>query len=382
MGPRGLVLVAVGLMLVAAACGGDDTAELLAEQQQQIAELEQELAAATSTTQATGATDASTTTATSTSTTATTSLPGTYVVAQAEVCVVGIAPGEEVNVRSGPGGDQDIVGTVAQDAAGLWTTGWAALDPDGDEWRQITYEESTAWVFAAFLTPCSVTPAVGYCVNEEACTDTPNVRTGLGGAYDVIGTLATDAVGVPGTGAVAFDERDRPWVQIRYEDGAGWVAGWLLDPEPCTPTECPPSPLPWMIATDAVGPIELGMPITELGAATDLVWDFEEPCAVGCLVGTAVGLDAYVIAHDGTTVDEINFEGDVVAVDGLGVGDSLADWQAAYGTQVLDVTDDGYGGTALWIDVDADGTADLVALGHDSAVTSIRLPAVLSEGCC
>ena len=51
-------------------------------------------------------------------------------------------------------------------------------------------------------------------------------------------------------------------------------------------------------------------------------------------------------------------------------------------TQVLEIGDDGFGGTAAWIDSDDDGEADLVALLHSSSVTTIRLPAVLSEGCC
>jgi uncharacterized protein YgiM (DUF1202 family) len=381
MKPRGWAVLAAGLMLLVTACGDDDTAARLAEAEQRIAELEAELAAATSTTVLSEETT-STTDGTTSSVTTTTALPGAYAVAEADTCVIGISPGDEVNVRSGPGSDQDLVGALADAAAGVRTTGWAALDADGDEWRQIAYDDATAWVFAAFLTPCTVGPATGHCVNEAACTDTPNVRTGLGSGFDIIGTLEIDAVGIQGTGATAFDDRDRPWVQIRHEGGAGWVAGWLLDPEPCSPTECPPPPLPWTITADAVGPIELGMPITDLGTATGLVWAFEEPCAVGCLTGTAAGLDGYIVSHDGTTVDEVDFNGDVVTADGLRVGDTLATLQAIYGARVLDTTDDGFGGTAVWIDADGDDTADLIALVELGEVVTIRLPAVLSEGCC
>ncbi|HSQ38161.1 MAG TPA: hypothetical protein VLS92_09750, partial [Acidimicrobiia bacterium] len=351
MKPRGWAVLAAGLMLVSTACSNDDTAARLAEAEQRIAELEQQLLAATSTTVPSGETS-STTDATTSSVTTTTALPGAYAVAAADTCVIGVSPGDEINVRSGPGSGQDLVGTLADDAAGVRTTGWAALDDDGDEWRQIAYEDASAWVFAAFLTPCTVGPATGYCVNEAACTDTPNVRTGLGSGFDIIGTLAVDAVGIQGTGATAFDDRDRPWVQIRHEGGAGWVAGWLLDAEPCSPAECPPPPLPWTITADAVGPIELGMPITDLGTATSLDWAFEEPCAAGCLTGTAAGLDGYIISHDGTTVDEVDFDGDVETEDGMRPGDTLATVQAIYGARVLDVGDDGFGGTAVWIDAD------------------------------
>ena len=384
MRSRGWAVLAAGLVLVLTACGGDDTAARLAEAEQQIAELEQQLAAATSTTVSADATSTTDGAAGSTTTggATTTALPGAYVVAEADTCVVGVAPGEEVNVRSGPGSDQDPVGTLAADAAGVHTTGWAARDDDGDEWRQIAHDDTTAWVFAAFLTPCSVGPAVGYCVNEDACTDPPNVRLGLGAGYDIIGTLASGAIGVQGTGAIAFDDHDRPWVQIRHEGESGWVAGWLLDPEPCSSAACPPPPLPWTITADAVGPIELGMPITGLGTATGLVWDFDEPCAVGCLQGTAPGLAVVIYSHEGTVVDEIDVGEDGVTAEGIGAGDTLAAVQAAYGSRVLDVTDDGYGGTAVFIDVDGDGAADLIALVDGSTVTGIRLPAVLSEGCC
>jgi len=368
-------------MLVSTACSNDDTAARLAEAEQRIAELEQQLLAATSTTVPSGETS-STTDATTSSVTTTTALPGAYAVAAADTCVIGVSPGDEVNVRAGPGSGQDLVGTLADDAAGVRTTGWAALDDDGDEWRQIAYEDASAWVFAAFLAPCTVGPATGYCVDEAACTDTPNVRTGLGSGFDIIGTLAVDAVGIQGTGATAFDDRDRPWVQIRHEGGAGWVAGWLLDAEPCSPAECPPPPLPWTITADAVGPIELGMPITDLGTATGLDWAFEEPCAAGCLSGTAAGLDGYIISHDGTTVDEVDFDGDVETEDGMRPGDTLATVQAIYGARVLDVGDDGFGGTAVWIDADGDDEADMIALVEDGRVRTIRLPAVLSEGCC
>ena len=382
MKARGWAVLAAGLMLVVATCGDDDTAARLTEAEEQIAELEQQLLAATSTTTLAGETS-STTGGTTSSVTATTVLPGAYVVAEADNCVIGVAQGDEVNVRSGPGSDQDLIGTLAHDAVGVHTTGWAAADDDGDEWRQIVHDDyATAWVFAAFLIPCTVGSPTGYCVNEAGCTDTPNVRTGLGTGFDIIGTLAADAVGIQGTGATAFDDRDRPWVQISHEGGAGWVAGWLLISEPCSPAECPPPPLPWTITVDAAGPIELGMPLTDLGTATRLSWDFEEPCAAGCLTGTAAGLDGYIISHDGTTVDEVDFDGDVVTEDGMRPGDTLAAVQEIYGARVLDIGDDGFGGTAVWIDVDGDDDADMIALLDDGEVQTIRLPAVLSEGCC
>lgn len=390
MRPRAWSILAAGLVLALTACGGDDTAAELAEAEQQIAELQAQLDAATSTTLSTGETTSTTGGAgpdNGGTTTSTTSLPaGAYPVAVADVCVIGSAPGEEVNVRSGPGSDHEVVGALAEDATGVHVTGWGARDADGDEWRQIALADGTGWVYSPLLTPweCSVGEAAGYCVNEEACTDTPNVRTGLGGGYAILGTLDTDAADIAGTGATTLDDQGRLWVQITHEGAVGWVAGWLLAAEPCSPAACPPPPLPWVITADAVGPIELGMPLAGLGEATGFTWDFTEDCAVGCLTGTAPGLGVVIFAHEGTAVDEIDVmeAGDAVTADGLEVGDSLAQLQAIYGDLVLDIGDDGFGGTAVWIDADDDGEADLVALVHSSTVTTLRLPAVLSEGCC
>jgi uncharacterized protein YraI len=388
---RAWLVLGAAMVLATTACGGDDGAAELAEAEQQIAELQAQLDAATSTTTLPGET-------TSTvgggsddtggaATTPTTSLPaGAYPVPTDMVCVIGSTPGEEVNVRSGPGSEFEVVGTLPEDATGVQVTGWGARDVDGDEWRQIVFEDATAWVYSPLLTPwaCTLGEAVDYCVNEDACTDTPNVRTGLGTGYAIIDTLATDAVGIQGTGATTLDDHGRTWVQIRQEGGVGWVAGWLLNPEPCSPTDCPPPPLPWVITAEAVGPIELGMPLVGLGEATGFSWSFTEDCAVGCLTGHAPGLGVVIFAHEGTVVDEIDVyeAGDAVTGEGLEVGDSLATLQGIYGSRVLEIGDDGFGGTAVWIDTDDDGEADLVALVHSSNVTTIRLPAVLSEGCC
>jgi len=388
MRPRAWLAMAAGLMLVLAACGDDgDTAAQLAEAEQQIADLQAQLDAATSTTTLPGETTSTTGGEGAGPSTTTTALPaGAYPVPVADACIIGSVPGDEVNVRSRPGSDQEVIGTLAEDATGVHVTGWGARDADGDEWRQIAFEETTGWVFGALLTPwaCTVGEALGYCVNEDACADTPNVRTGLGAGYAVLDTLETDAMGIQGTGATTLDDRGRLWVQIRHGEGVGWVAGWLLDAEPCSPAECPPPPLPWVITADGVGPIELGMPLAGLGEATGFTWDFTEDCAEGCLTGTAPGLGVVIFAHEGMVVDEIDVTeaGDAVTADGLEVGDSQATAQAIYGDRVLDITDDGYTGTALWIDADDDGTADLVALVHSSTVTALRLPAVLSEGCC
>ncbi len=201
-------------------------------------------------------------------------------------------------------------------------------------------------------------------MNEPACTDLPNVRTGPGAAYDMMGTLPDNAVGIQGTGASALDWQERTWIQVHFQGRVGWVAEWLLDPEPCNATTCPRPAIPWIITATSVGPIELGMPVSNLDDLTGLNWSWTEDCAVGCLTGTAPGSDAYVIAYQGTVVDEIHVEDQIRAVtaDGIRVGDSQMELNAEYGSLVLDYSWDVYGGYVAWIDSDANGAPDMLAL--------------------
>lgn len=68
------------------------------------------------------------------------------------------------------------------------------------------------------------------CVIDHLPGDALNVRTGPGTAYDVIGTLAFNAIDVFSTGLASHDESERPWLEVEYAAGTGWVASWLLTP--------------------------------------------------------------------------------------------------------------------------------------------------------
>jgi uncharacterized protein YraI len=372
---RNLVLILVAGLL-AASCG-ENTAVTSTN-------------AGESSTTTEGTTTLETTTTTEPVTTTTEPLPGAYQVEEVDTCVIGLAPGTEVNVRSGPDSTYDIVDTLAEDATGVRTTGWGVLDSDGEEWRQMVLGDGTAWVFSAFLTPgtCTLGPPIDYCSNEPACTDVPNVRTGLGIAYDIVGTLSRNAVDVPGTGATARDGQGRTWVQVHHQGKVGWVAGWLLDPEPCIPTSCPPPALPWIITEHGVGPITLGLPITDLGDLTGLDWSWQEPGAEGCLWGSTSGVDAYLQADEGAAVDHIWVHDASAAVTeaGIHVGDTRTALNTTYGAHIVNVTDDGYSGVAVWVDLGSDGTADMIAVfdgpGPLEPIHDIRVPAILAEGGC
>lgn len=332
------------------------------------------------------------TTTTTTQPPTTTAAPpeGAYAVEAVETCVIGSSPGGHVNVRSGPGTGFDLVGTLEEDATGVAATGWAVADADGDEWRQISFDGADAWIFSAFLTPgaCTTGDPVDYCSNDDACTDVPNIRTGLGGTYPVVGTLPRNAAGVPGTGATAADARDRTWVQVRDGDTVGWVAGWLLEPEPCSATTCSLPDLPWTIAAGGLGPIRLGMSLGDLDYLTDYEWIWEEPAAEGCLVSDAPWLGTNLQADDGLVVDHINIgsPGAGVTEEGIRVGSTRTALNAAYGEDILDFGPAGYGDYAAKVDLNNDGAADMIAMfagtGMSQPITGIRLPAVLIEGGC
>jgi uncharacterized protein YgiM (DUF1202 family) len=206
-----------------------------------------------------------TTTSTEPTTTTATLAAGAYQVDQIDTCVIGSSSGGQVNVRSGPGSDHPIVGALAADATGVHTTGWAAPDANGDEWRQIQWGDGTAWVYSEFLTPraCTLGAPRSYCLNATACTDIANLRTGLGADYDIVTTLAPNSVGIQGTGATTLDTQGRLWVQVRHQGQTGWVAGWLLTPQPCNATHCTANPVPlsWTVRRDGIGPVYLGDPV-------------------------------------------------------------------------------------------------------------------------
>lgn len=76
-------------------------------------------------------------------------------------------------------------------------------------------------------------PEADLCVIETRFGETLNVRSGPGTAYDVVGSLSFDQVGVHATGVGAEDDRGRTWKEIEYFGGRVWVASWLLTPNPC-----------------------------------------------------------------------------------------------------------------------------------------------------
>lgn len=305
---RTFVLV-LCLALVVAACGDDD---------------------AVTTTVPDAATTSSTTVTTTPTTTTTTTSPAIPVVAS--LCVVGAAPGETVAVRAGVGDSFALVGELPYDATGVGTTGVTATNDADEAWTEIVFEGATAWVASGSLTagPCDVGTAALWSVVDIACDSLLNVRTGHGDGYEILGTLEPDAFDLAGTGVTALDAQDRTWVQIEFEGGIAWVAGWFLTDEPGPSIDCSIPEFPWILTATALGPIELGSAAADLADVTGLEWTLQN----GANTCEWLTNDAMTIAVEVQSgiITEIWALDPAVAItpEGIRVGDAKADVGAAY----------------------------------------------------
>jgi uncharacterized protein YgiM (DUF1202 family) len=228
---RHAAALVLAVALLAAACG-DDAAETT-------------VASTTSTTVETATSTAAPTTASTTTTTL--SFPfDTFAVDAVNHCVIQHTADDALNVREGPGVDYAVIGTLAHDAAGVATTGFGANDDDDQLWVHVTHEDATGWVASWLLTPgeCFEAAPGEACVVDTVCTDRLNVRSGPGGDYPKIGSLAYNVTGVVTTGRSSNDDQGRAWIQIEYDGEVGWAAGWFLTAAPCSaslglPCACP-----------------------------------------------------------------------------------------------------------------------------------------------
>ena len=195
--------------------------------------------------------------------------------AVASLCVIGLAPGAMASVHTGPGDSFGLVAQLSHNATGVGATGGSAVDEEGDSWTEIVSEGGSAWVRSHFLTPGDCNPDVGaatYAVTDIVCGSSVNVRNGLGEDWDILGRFDPDAFDIAGTGVTALDAEGRTWVQIVFEGGNAWVAGWFVTPSAGPTITCGPGPMPWLLTANALGPINLGTQASSLGAVTGLTW--------------------------------------------------------------------------------------------------------------
>ena len=167
-----------------------------------------------------------------------------------------------LNIRSGPGTTNPVIGTLLQNAV----VGGLALSADGG-WIEIRRSDGLiGWCSAAYLTaysgpvptPAPTTVKAYYQVTATAL----NIRSGPGTTNPVIGTLLQNAI-VSGLTLSA----DGGWIEIRRSDGLiGWCSAAYLTPynQPVptpTPTLDPtPTPMPSPVPTPTPTPTPIPVP--------------------------------------------------------------------------------------------------------------------------
>lgn len=148
------LLLTAGLVLGLAACGDDDegtdggptTTEASGSSSADPGGSSTTAAGDPTTTEAGGET---------TTTTAEADLPGEpidiYPYEGAALAVVGVAAGDTLNVRSGPGTDFDVVTELGPLADGFAATGRNRVLDDDSVWAEVEADDATGWVNAAYV---------------------------------------------------------------------------------------------------------------------------------------------------------------------------------------------------------------------------------------
>ena len=214
----------------------------------------------------------------------------------------------EMNVRSGPGTDYDVVGNATADEEFPIT----GRNSEGDWWR-IDFQGQPGWIHAPFVVAANAedVPVVGTGMTEAAAPDggpteaapappdaivtvggDMNVRSGPGEEYDRIGgATAGEAFRITGR------NEDGDWWQIDF----GGETGWIL--------------APFVTAANAVGvPVVRGSVSEAPGPASDP--ETAAPETEGATV-TVLG-DMNIRSGPGTDFDRIGgaAEGEVFAITG------------------------------------------------------------------
>ncbi len=127
--------------------------------------------------------------------------------------VIAYANGDNVNIRSGPGASEPVVGEVAEGSSVYVIDGvfWAA---DGSAWYQVEANGVTGYVIADYL---SANGGVGASTGSAVAIDYVNVRSGPSTADPILATLAV------GDWVELYGEAENGFVAIYAGDYVGWV---------------------------------------------------------------------------------------------------------------------------------------------------------------
>lgn len=158
--------------------------------------------------------------------------------------VVGVAPNDVLNIRSGPGAAYALVGTIAPNGNGIRNLGceggltfaeWQAATPaqrdaaQGQRWCRIAYQGIEGWAAGRFLGEGSA-PASGglWAVTGVAANDVLNIRATPSGNAAIIGALGPYETGIINYGCQVPAGSSTRWCQIGARGMQGWVAGRFL----------------------------------------------------------------------------------------------------------------------------------------------------------
>lgn len=156
--------------------------------------------------------------------------------------VTGVAGGDVLNIRSGPGAENTIVGMLPPNAIGITLTGESAQAADGGTWWRITdptLPGGTGWVNARFLAaeaaPAPASDSVmPLRVSGIAANEVLYLRSAPSSDAPIVAILAPDASGIQPTGEVqlvAGTEWIEIWETNAAPDGKAWALAANLAPE-------------------------------------------------------------------------------------------------------------------------------------------------------
>jgi len=157
--------------------------------------------------------------------------------------VVGVDPGDVLNIRLEPNASASKTGAIPPDTDGVRNLGcvgglsfeqWQAATPAEreaaarDRWCRIEYGGVEGWVAARFLAEGSGGGPGQWAVTGVDPGDVLNMRAEPSGNAAIIGALAPYETGIENLGCTVPSSSSTEWCRIRIRDFEGWVAGRFL----------------------------------------------------------------------------------------------------------------------------------------------------------
>jgi len=136
------------------------------------------------------------------------------------ICITGVASDDVLNIRSGPGTGNGIVGAIPPDACSARVD---RSDCDG-RWCRVAYDGVTGWINVRYTRPSGASGGgsdglTEHCVTGVASNDTLNMRTGPSSRRPKVGEIGYRDCGV----MVDLSRCRGSWCYARYRGTGGWL---------------------------------------------------------------------------------------------------------------------------------------------------------------